>query len=125
MDRISVTKTNTRRQQRRDILGQAPGEFFQHALLGDRAGDLLAFKCEIVVKACNYLFRNQRELLQSLMQIEQVAARASLQQRAQFRAEQFLGLERRDLGLSSVPVGFQFKGISLDAEQVRVLACVD
>ncbi len=125
MDRIQFSKLNSHWQQRSDVFGQAPGELFKHALLGHRACYRSAFKCQIVVKACNDLFRGQRELLQSLMQIKQVAARASLQQRAQLRAEQFLGLERRDLSLASVPVVFQCKGISLDAEQVRVLASVD
>lgn len=103
---ISLSKMNARRQQRRKVLREAPGELFQHALLGDRTRDRLAFQCQVVVKACNDLFRHQRELLQSFMQIEQVAARASLQQRAQLRAEQFLGFERRDLDLSSVLVVF-------------------
>ena len=93
MDRIQFSKLNPHWQQRSDVFGQAPCELFKHALLGHRARDRLAFQCQIVVKACDYFFRGQRELLQSLMQIEQVAARAPLQQRAQLRTEQLLGLE--------------------------------
>ena len=96
----SSLKANTRGKQRRDVLGQAARELFQHALLGHRAGDRLAFECQVMIEARDELVRIQRELFKSVMQIEQVAVLAPLQQRAQLGAEQFFGLEGRNLGLA-------------------------
>lgn len=42
--RIVIIEMNTCRQQRRDVLGQTVGEFFQHALLGRGARDGLALQ---------------------------------------------------------------------------------
>jgi hypothetical protein len=64
-----------------------------------------------VVEAGDDFLRGQRQLFESLMQIEKVTVPAPLQQCAQLRAEQFLGLEGGNLRRSAVPVVFDGKRI--------------
>lgn len=60
-----------------------------------------------------------------MVQIEEVAVLASLQQRTQLGAEQLFGFEGRDLGLALIPVTVYCEGVSPDAEQALVLAGID
>src|SRR5690606_19109546 len=91
--RIGLIETDTRRQQRRDVFRQAAREFFQHALLGYGSRNGLALEGEVVVEAGYELVHVQSQPLQPVRKVEQVAALASLQKRAQLGAEQFLRLE--------------------------------
>jgi hypothetical protein len=65
-------------------------QLLQHALLGHRSRDRLALEGKIVIEAGDDLIRNQAQLFESLVQIEQVTVPAPPQQCAQLRAEQFL-----------------------------------
>jgi hypothetical protein len=90
LDRILIAPADARRQHRRNVFGQAPGQLLQHALLGHRSRDRLALEGKIVIEAGDDLLRNQAQLFESLVQIEQVTVPAPPQQCAQLRAEQFL-----------------------------------
>ena len=114
--RLRSIETDTRRKQRRDVLGEAAGKFFQHALLGHGPGDGCAFERQIVIEAGDHLVRVQLKLVEAMMQIEQVAILAPLQERAQLGPEQFFGLEGSDFGPASIPVTFDDKRIRLDSE---------
>jgi hypothetical protein len=53
--RISVIETDASVQQRSDVLRQTAREYFQHALLGNRARDGHTFEGQVVVEAGDQL----------------------------------------------------------------------
>ena len=67
----------------------------------------------------------QRQLFQPVMQVEQVAVLAPLQQGPQLGAEQFFRRERLDVGPAAVPVVVDVEWIRAQALQAVVLASVD
>lgn len=123
--RRGQTPAYARRQHRRDVFGQASSQLLQHALLGHRSRDRLTLQCQVVVETGDDLLRGQRQIFESLVQIEQVTVPAQLQHCAQLRAEQLLGLEEGDLRRSAVPAVFHGERIPSNTKQARVLPGVD
>lgn len=95
---------DTRWKQRRDILAEASCELLQHSLLGHGPGDGCTFERQIVIEAGDHLVGVQFKLVEAVMQIEQVAILAPLQERAELGPKQFFGLEGRDFD-SAAPSG--------------------
>ena len=79
LPRIVVVEADTGGQQRCDVLNQAACEFFQHALLGGSARDGFSFKRQVVVKAGDKLVAIHGELVETVVQIEEIAVLAPLQ----------------------------------------------
>ena len=78
-----------------------------------------------MVEALDELVRVHHKLFEPVMQIEQVAVLAPLQQGSQLGAERLFRLERRDLASAPIPVAFHRKGVRPDGEPALVLAGVD
>lgn len=78
-----------------------------------------------MIEACDKLFRIQLELLESFVEVEQVAVLPSLQECAQFGSEEFLRLEGGDFRFDLISVVDDLERIFLNAKQAPVLACVD
>ena len=65
------------------------------------------------------------KLLQTHVQVEQIAILASLQERAQLRSEEFFRRKRHDVGRGLIPAVLDRKWILLDTEYAIVLAGID
>jgi hypothetical protein len=87
--RIVFMKVDAGRQKRRNVLGQAARQLFQHPLLGVCAGDWFAFERQIVIEAGKKLVGIHGKLLQTHVQVEEIAILAALQERAQLGSEEF------------------------------------
>ena len=61
------------RQQRCNIFGQTSSQLLQHPLFSDGTRDRFTFQRQVMHEAGNELIRVHRELLESLVQVEQIA----------------------------------------------------
>src|SRR5690606_1430468 len=110
--------------QRGDVFRQALIEFLEHPFFRVRSADWMAFLIEIVLEARKQLIAVEPELEQPFVEVEEITVLVSLEQRPQLRSEEFLRLERNDLGLRLMPVAHDFEGVVFEAKKILMFPSI-